>query len=70
MVMKLLKITSNLRIMGIENSNHYYDVSIKEWRFSEFEKDLANRPDSLWIFLKGFKNKIKRPEVLTKQLLF
>lgn len=33
--------------------NHYYDVSIKEWRLSEIEKCAAEHPESTYQFYKG-----------------
>ena len=38
LVLKLLKEIKNINIIGIDNMNDYYDVSIKEWRLSEIRK--------------------------------
>ena len=35
---KILKEYKNVHIIGIDNMNDYYDVSIKEWRLEEIEK--------------------------------
>ena len=53
LVMELLKRDSNLKIVGNDNLNDYYDVSIKEWRLTEIENVAANHTDSTWKFVKG-----------------
>lgn len=53
LVTELLKTTESIRIIGIDNMNDYYDVSIKEHRLTEIEKLAANYPDSTWTFIKG-----------------
>lgn len=49
LVLELLKSNSNISIIGIDNMNDYYDVSIKEYRLTEIEKCA----DSNWTFIKG-----------------
>ena len=41
LVLELLKSESEATIIGLDNVNDYYDVSIKEWRLSEIEKAAA-----------------------------
>lgn len=53
LVLDLMKSYKDIGIIGIDNMNDYYDVSIKEWRLAEIEKELANHPDSSWTFVKG-----------------
>lgn len=53
LVMELLKTQSPLTIIGIDNMNDYYDVSIKEWRLSEIQKCAEKHLDSTWTFIKG-----------------
>ena len=53
LVLELLKTKSPLTIIGIDNVNDYYDVSIKEWRLSEIQKYAEQHPDSTWTFIKG-----------------
>lgn len=48
LVMELFKTIKNIRIVGIDNMNDYYDVSIKEWRLHEIEKMNGH-----WTFIKG-----------------
>ena len=38
LVMELLKTQPCVNIIGIDNMNDYYDVSIKEWRLEQIEK--------------------------------
>ena len=53
LVLKLLEIASPVNIVGIDNMNDYYDVSIKEWRLEEIEKAASKHPESNWTFVKG-----------------
>ena len=53
LVMELLKTVNPVTIVGLDNVNDYYDVSIKEYRLAEIEKLAANYPDSKWVFVKG-----------------
>ncbi|GAA0067641.1 MAG: GDP-mannose 4,6-dehydratase [Clostridium perfringens] len=53
LVLELLKTQEVLNIVGIDNLNDYYDVSIKEWRLNEIEKEVTKHKDSTWKFIKG-----------------
>lgn len=53
LVLELLRTQTLLTIIGIDNMNDYYDVSIKEWRLSEIQKCAEHHPDSNWMFIKG-----------------
>lgn len=53
LVLRLLKTIEPIHIIGIDNMNSYYDVSIKEWRLSEIKKEAAKHPESSWAFIKG-----------------
>jgi len=53
LVMELLRTVENVTIVGLDNMNDYYDVSIKEYRLQEIDKLAATKPDSKWIFVKG-----------------
>lgn len=53
LVLELLRTQSPITIIGIDNMNDYYDVSIKDYRLREIEKTVAQHPDSKWIFVKG-----------------
>lgn len=61
LILELLKTVENIKIVSIDNLNDYYDVSIKEWRLSEIEKEIEKHPNSKYYFIKGDiedKNKI------------
>ena len=53
LVLELLKAQQGATIIGIDNMNDYYDVSIKEWRLQNIEKNAKTYPDATWIFIKG-----------------
>ena len=53
LVLELLRTQSPIHIIGIDNMNDYYDVSIKEWRLEEINKCLKEHTDSTWTFIKG-----------------
>lgn len=50
LVMELLRTVSPISIVGIDNVNAYYDVSIKEYRLAKIEEVLAQYPESTWSF--------------------
>ena len=52
LVLELLKTESDTTIIGLDNMNDYYDVSIKEWRLSEIDK-CANQSSCTYKFIKG-----------------
>lgn len=52
LVKRLLSEVSNVKIIGIDNINDYYDVSIKEYRLKEIEALALERTESQWIFMK------------------
>ena len=53
LVLKLLETASPVNIVGIDNLNDYYDVSIKDWRLAQIEAATAKHPESSWTFIKG-----------------
>lgn len=53
LVQELLASVSPVAVIGIDNMNDYYDVSIKEYRLKEIEKKAANHPESSWTFIKA-----------------
>lgn len=53
LVMELLRTVRQATIVGLDNMNDYYDVSIKEYRLTEIEKLAKSNPESKWIFVKG-----------------
>lgn len=53
LVIELLNSYNNVNIIGVDNLNDYYDVSIKEYRLSEIEKLVAQKADSNWTLVRG-----------------
>ena len=53
LVLKLLDTVSPVTIVGMDNLNDYYDVSIKNWRLDQIQASVAKHPGSAWTFVKG-----------------
>lgn len=53
LVLSLLKSCSPVNLIGIDNLNDYYDVSIKNYRLSQIQKCADAHPESIWTFIKG-----------------
>ena len=53
LVMQLLQTIESVTIVGLDNMNDYYDVSLKEHRLDNIQKAAAEHPESKWIFVKG-----------------
>ena len=53
LVLRLLKESEPMTIVGLDNLNDYYDVSLKKWRLAEIAKEAARHPDVNYVFVKG-----------------
>lgn len=53
LVLELLQTVSFVSIVGIDNMNDYYDVSIKEYRLKKIEELVAEHSTCSWKFIKG-----------------
>ena len=53
LVLELLRTLDSVRIVGLDNMNDYYDVSIKEYRLGQIGKLAAQKGNSQWIFIRG-----------------
>ena len=53
LVMELLREVHPVHIVGIDNMNKYYDVSIKEYRLNQIEELVGKQEGSTWKFIKG-----------------
>lgn len=53
LVMELFRTVGAVRIIGIDNMNDYYDVSLKEYRLNEIDKLKSLHNESEWIFING-----------------
>ncbi|MEG2075878.1 MAG: GDP-mannose 4,6-dehydratase, partial [Victivallaceae bacterium] len=48
-----LRTITAVHIVGIDNCNDYYDVSLKEYRLAEIQKLAADHPQCTWEFIQG-----------------
>ena len=53
LVKELLETVTPVTVIGIDNLNDYYDVSIKDYRLKEIKKTAAEHPESTWTFIKA-----------------
>lgn len=53
LVLELLRTLDAVQIVGLDNMNDYYDVSIKEYRLQQIEALAAQKKESRWTFLRG-----------------
>ena len=53
LVLELLRSLSPVQIIGLDNMNDYYDVSIKEYRLEQIATSAAEHSESQWTFIKG-----------------
>ncbi len=42
-----------ITVVGVDDLNDYYDVSLKEYRLAEIEKAAQANPNADWVFLRG-----------------
>lgn len=52
LVLELLRSVNSIKIVGVDNLNDYYDVSIKEYRLRQIEKSVTQLKESSWEFLR------------------
>ncbi|MBE6576890.1 MAG: NAD-dependent epimerase/dehydratase family protein [Ruminococcaceae bacterium] len=53
LVKELFCSVPNVHVVGLDNLNDYYDVSIKEYRLSEIDRIVAEHSECKWTFIKG-----------------
>lgn len=53
LVTELLHTVSGITLIGLDNLNDYYDISIKEYRLAEIQKLVETKHDCNWTFVKG-----------------
>lgn len=53
LVLELLKKVRSSLIVGIDNMNDYYDVSLKSYRLKLIEAEVQKHPEASWTFIKG-----------------
>ena len=53
LVKVLLQTVPHAHILGLDNCNDYYDVSLKDYRLEELNRLAETKPDCRWTFVKG-----------------
>lgn len=53
LVMELMKTSDAIHVIGLDNMNAYYDVSIKEYRLKKIEETVADKTQCKWTFIRG-----------------
>lgn len=53
LILELLRTIDSIKIVSLDNCNDYYDVSLKEWRLSEIEKEAQKHPKAEYVFIRG-----------------
>lgn len=53
LVLKLIQEVKNIKIIGIDNLNDYYDISIKEYRLKTIQLSIKKHKDAEWKFIRG-----------------
>ena len=53
LVKKLLSSNESMTIVGLDNLNDYYDVSLKRWRLDDIDREAKKHPDIKYVFIKG-----------------
>ena len=53
LVLELINEDKDIHIIGLDNMNAYYDISIKEYRLSEQEKKAVHCKNAKWTFVKA-----------------
>ena len=66
LVKELLKTLQSVKIVGLDNMNDYYDVSLKDWRLRQIEVEASKNQNSEWVFIRG---DIADKELIDKEVL-
>ena len=53
LVQQLLDTLEGVHVVGLDNMNDYYDVSIKDYRLAKLDALAAQKPQNKWTFVKG-----------------
>jgi len=53
LVLRLLESQEPIKIVGLDNLNHYYDPSLKDYRLGVIESKAKERPEHSYQFVKG-----------------
>ncbi len=53
LVTELLRSAEQVHVVGLDNLNDYYDVSIKHWRLEQLRQEAQQQVNSTWTFIQG-----------------
>ena len=53
LVLALVRQNTHMTIVGLDNLNDYYDVSLKEYRLRQIEAEVERNTNVKWLFVKG-----------------
>ena len=53
LVKKIIEAETDVTIVGLDNMNDYYDVSLKEYRLRQIEGSLQENQSINWVFVRG-----------------
>ena len=53
LVLELLRMDMPMTIVGLDNVNDYYEVSLKEYRLGQIETLAAEKTQAKWVFVRG-----------------
>ena len=53
LVLRLLKSNEPITVVGLDNMNDYYDISLKEYRLSQIEEAVKKNSNVTWRFVRG-----------------
>ena len=53
LVMELIRTGEPIKLIGLDNMNSYYDVSLKEYRLTEIDRLSKKNPQAEWMFIRG-----------------
>ena len=53
LVLRLMETNEPITVVGLDNVNDYYDVSLKEYRLRQIEEAAGKNPNVTWRFVRG-----------------
>lgn len=53
LILGLLSTEKNIKIIGLDNINDYYDTSLKYYRLKQIEEKVNEKDNSFWTFVRG-----------------
>lgn len=53
LVLEIVRMSIPITIIGIDNINDYYDISIKKWRLQKIDEAVGENSQVTWKFIEG-----------------